>query len=905
MRTPVPPHHPITRCRRCLALAALAVAATCRPPDLTASGGCIPWTEGEPGRPGPLAVAAAPADAVDVADAETEDAAGTLVAALPVLRVRVALRPGAPTPQADPVGRGDVFFSQLAAALGTRPLFEADPDVELLAENLARAAARRREDVTLSATRSSGLEPFLVASVGLLRPSAGAAVAEPTYIVGLTLVVRRAAQREAFDEPPAIRWELDLPARAVRSARLVGTVAQAIEARVQVEIDREVADGRDLLADPALAQAGPAAERRLFELGRVLYADLAAALAGARDEERRAAARVLARAGDLDLLDLYGRMLSDRDPEVRRAALDGLWRAAHGLPPAVGSNEGGLPEPEQAWVVPAGDTVCRVAEQTGLEQESAASPGVLLADLLEEVQAALADADPRVARAALVLLSELGDTETRSVVRTAMREADDPKKQDVLAVALGRLGDRSVAPRLRVIVGEAGDLASAAAATLGHLGDRSADGTLVALLGSPDATLRCAAAEALGGSRDMGALGLLVPLLAGGQPSPVSRAARATLVRVGEAANPLLAAALDGTDASVAWAAAETLGEIGSAKALEPLTRKLVGLDAVLRDYIVDALGRIGDVHALPALVAAFGGQPEYRNEAPILRAILLFGRRAVPVLAEALAADDADIRAGALEALVRLGETDHVAEVLPLLDDASALVRARAAAYFIAAKDERALDALAARLEDADDDAAAAAADALGAIGGDTARATLERAVGVVRAPVAAAVARALAAIGRPESVTDILDATAALSAYDRARLVEAIVGFGAVAKEPLVAALSRDRLRTSALEALDGLGAVVDAAVLSHYHADERPAVRELLARLLGRTDDPAALTTLETLLRDSSPAVREAAVGGAADLGGPEAARVLRSALAVEQDEWVARAIRRALLHLGSVP
>ena len=61
--------------------------------------------------------------------------------------------------------------------------------------------------------------------------------------------------------------------------------------------------------------------------------------------------------------------------------------------------------------------------------------------------------------AALVLLSELGDTETRSAIRTALREADDPKKQDVLAVALGRLGDRSVAPRLRVIVGEAGDLA--------------------------------------------------------------------------------------------------------------------------------------------------------------------------------------------------------------------------------------------------------------------------------------------------------------------------------------------------------------------------------------------------------------------------------------------------------------
>ncbi|MBI5498855.1 MAG: HEAT repeat domain-containing protein [Deltaproteobacteria bacterium] len=826
-------------------------------------------------------------------------------AEVPPLRVRLALRPRAAAEDADPVTREDVFFSELAAALSSRPLFEADPEVARLSEGVARAAARRQEDGLLSSTRSSGLEPFLVVDVGLQRPAAGAAVTEPTYVVGLTLVIRRAAEREALDVPPGVRWELDLPARSVRSERLVGTVAQAIEARAQVELDREAAAGREVLADPLLGERPEEAEAALYALGRVSYGDLAQALEGSRPEARVVAAGALGRAGDPDLLSMYAALLRDGEPAIRLAGVEGFWRAARGAPPAVVETTDAVPAPGEAWLVPAGETACRFGADIDFGGGAVPGRAAVLAEHLEELRGALGDPDPRVAHAVLVLLTESGDAEVRTAIREALRGVEGAAAQDLLAVALGRLGDRSAAPRLRQIVREGRELGPAAAVPLGRLGDRGADEALRGMLAATDERVRCAAAEALAGARDAASVEALMPLLSGEQPSQVVRAAEAALVAAGEPAIGPLGAALDAADPSIAWGAAEVLGAIGSEKAVPPLVAKLAGLDAVLRDYIVGALGAIGDVRALPELIAAFGGNPAYRNEQPILRAILLFGRRAIGALVEGLDSPDAAVRAGALEALVRLEDTEHVAAVLPLLEDADGLVRARAAAYFTAARDERAVEALSALLEGTDAEAAGEAAGALGAIGGSEARATLERALGAADGSIAAAAAQALARIGEAESVRAILDAASRMSAYDRGRLVEAIVSFGPAAREPLVEGLGGDRLRPAALQALDGLGIAVGVPLLAPYRADERASVRELVARLLGRTEDAAALEPLEVLLADSSPAVREAAVGAVTEVGGVDAAELLRSVLAGEKDDWVKRAIRRALLQLDSVP
>ncbi|MBN1773306.1 MAG: HEAT repeat domain-containing protein [Deltaproteobacteria bacterium] len=888
-------------------LVLLVLLGTCRPPDLTASGGCIPWTEGSTSRRASVSDVGPPdvvAGAEDV-PAGPPDAGPPRVAELPPLRVHLALRPGAAGAQADAVPRDDVFFSQLAAALAARPLFEPDPDLERVAEAAVRAAARRRSDDGETSGSSTGLEPFLVVTVGLLRPAAGAAVTEPTYVVGLTLAARRTLERRALDAPPAVQWQLDLPARAVRSARLVGTVAQAIEARAQVELDREVGAARELLDDPLLAERSVAAESQFFVLGRLFYPDLVEALDAERPEQRATAGRALARAADPDLLDAYRWMLTAEDPELRLAGLDGLWRLAAGRTPVLGETDEGIPAPDRAWIVAPGETACRFGSTAEADPSSVTTRRAALEDQAEELRRCLTDAEPHVARAGLVLLAEAGDAETARHVRAALRRLDDPDGENLLWLALGRLGDRGALPRLRSLAGGDDPLATVAALSVARLGDRSADPRLRTLLVDDDPRVRCAAAEALAGARDPAVASELVPLLAADQPTPVVRAAQAALLRMGETAVPALAAALDGAEPSVAWAAAETLGDIGSPAAVAPLTARLAGLDAVLRDYIVEALGRIGELRALPALVAAFGGTPAYRNEAPILRAIVSFGRQAVPALVDGLGSTDRAVRAGALEALVRLGDTDHTDEVRALLDDDDADVRRRAARYFATARSPQAVDSLAARLEDPDETVAAAAAETLGAYDDARARSALADAVADSRGTVAAAAARSLATLGDVASVRAILEAGARLSAYDRGRVVEALAAFGRPALAPSVEALASDRLRPVALEVLDGLDLPVTAETLGRYRKDGRPAVRELVTRLLGRSEDPAAIEPLRELLGDESPAVREAAVGAVTQLGGPEAAGLLRRALDDEQDEWVARAIRRALLHLGSVP
>jgi HEAT repeat protein len=891
---------------RIVVLLLLGVAATCRPPDLTASGGCIPWTERTAVR------AAADAGDVPAATVASADAAAPGSPAAPVdlplpdLRVRLAVRAGVVREGADPVGRNDLFFSQLAAALGSLPLFESDPAAESLAERWARAGARRRQDITLSDTRTSGLEPLLVVSIGLLRPAAGAPVREPTYVVALTLAMDRAAESRALEVPPAVAWELELPARAVRSERLVSTVAQAIEARALVETDRHAAEARRRLEDPLLATRMAEARADLARLGPVAWGELVRAIGGEDETARRVAAAALADAGDPDLVPAYAALLPDPLPEVRLLALAGLWRATSGRPPSADPLPDGLPDPPRDWRAVREDTTCRLDPGDDWPVPTPESRRAVLDTVLEAIRDRMDDEEPGIVRAAVAVLAGVGDPQARVPLREALRRApDEDDLGDILAVALGRLGDRSVAPRLRTVAAGDDDLAAAAAALLASWRDRAGDARLLALLGDEDPWTRCTAAEALRGSPHADLPAALVPLLAGAQPPFVARAARETLVALGSAALPQLLAALDHPDPTVAWAAAEAIGAIGDNTAVAPLAARLPGLDAALRDYLVDALGRIGDVRAIPPLVAAFGGQVGYRNEAPIVRALLLFGRRALPALIEGLASEDAAVRAGALEVLRRLADTDHLTAVLPLLDDADPSVRMRAAGYVAGASGDLAVSGLAGRLDDPDAEVAAAAAAALGAVGGSVAREALERALAGSRPAVVVAAGRALAAVGETGSIRPLLEAAVALSTFERGRLVEALVSFGEEGRGPLVEALAETHLRAVALEVLDAVGAHVDPARLAAYRTDERPIVRERVARLIGRSQRSGGLELLADLLADDAAAVREAAVAAVAELGGAAAPKMLRDALDRERDEWVARSIRRALLDLGTVP
>jgi HEAT repeat protein len=65
---------------------------------------------------------------------------------------------------------------------------------------------------------------------------------------------------------------------------------------------------------------------------------------------------------------------------------------------------------------------------------------------------------------------------------------------------------------------------------------------------------------------------------------------------------------LEDEDSSVCWQAAETLGKLGDARAVEPLIAALKE-DSGVGEETVEALGRLGDARAVEPLIAALGDE--------------------------------------------------------------------------------------------------------------------------------------------------------------------------------------------------------------------------------------------------------------------------------------------------------
>jgi HEAT repeat protein len=129
--------------------------------------------------------------------------------------------------------------------------------------------------------------------------------------------------------------------------------------------------------------------------------------------------------------------------------------------------------------------------------------------------------------------------------------------------------------------------------------------------------------------------------------------------------------------------AARFLGEIGSARSVEPLIEVMRNTreeDRDVRMAASRALGRIRDPRALPALVEALGMQESWLP-ARVAEVILQFGEMSFDTLAKELASSrDANTRAWAAEILGQLGSPKAINALLHSLGDINDQVRARAA---------------------------------------------------------------------------------------------------------------------------------------------------------------------------------------------------------------------------------
>ena len=382
--------------------------------------------------------------------------------------------------------------------------------------------------------------------------------------------------------------------------------------------------------------------------------------------------------------------LDDPDPEIRIRAAVALERL--GVPTRLMDTiERGEDTPDtHAMLVKFGVAGARELLAEHLHHASPRVRRAIIAAIREAerrdlgtelVEVARTDADATLRADAFHALHALAVREAVPAALDALGDADER----VRAAATGLIGDLGGSELAAVILPRSSDreplVRAAAARALGLIHASGADREFTRLLRDPEAIVRAAAAEGVAETRWPGAAPVLTELLTDAEPAVRSAAARALgelgvpetvapLVRVYRDADPGFADAITG---AVARIDRDALGAI--------IDILLERDDAAGRARLVRTIGGLRPPHPLQLLESLF------RDRAPAVRAAAadVLGRtndeRAAGLLLQGLDDPDDQVRAQAVDGLVRLGQQGASLRLLTLLrEDPSPLVRERAA---------------------------------------------------------------------------------------------------------------------------------------------------------------------------------------------------------------------------------
>jgi HEAT repeat protein len=353
----------------------------------------------------------------------------------------------------------------------------------------------------------------------------------------------------------------------------------------------------------------------------------------------------------------------------------------------------------------------------------------------------------------------------------------DPAASPVLAraqqlITLVSSKDVDAPERLkRALLDENWYVRGEAARAIARLGDKSAGPLLLPLLRDQSWFVRCAALEAIA-SLGTGSDASAVREVMNSTDAYVRARSAATLPWMDPAAAETLIQALGDGEQLVRRAAARSLGELKSANAVDPLIALLKDDDPNVRKTAAVALGRIGDRKAVDAIRAAASKAPgdQWEYSAALYR---LGSRESLDRITPALRNEYADVRQGALKALLEFADARSLPALVSVAGGESSSSKK---------------EALSIRL---------ALADGLASFEGEDARVVLVNMLDDPEAAVRAASVASLAKISRSpkndsserslialvsalkrENAPVVIDAiTEALSAFDRPRAADLLL--------------------------------------------------------------------------------------------------------------------------------
>lgn len=326
-------------------------------------------------------------------------------------------------------------------------------------------------------------------------------------------------------------------------------------------------------------------------------------------------------------------------------------------------------------------------------------------------------------------------------------------------------------------------------------------------------------------------------------------------------------------------AAYTALADAASIESIPPLEDGLLDSSVLVKAQAVVGLGQVAKSNRLSAEQRdhlATAVRRALHDAAPSVQiaALTVLGdvkdQSVVPALKEMVRKDEGPVGIFASAALVKLGESAALSEILSAATLPDAQSRMAALAALGDLKRPETLSLLSQSVYDPDPSVRAFAAAALGEFGRPEVASSLTHALTDESPRVRSIAAASLGKLRLPYTRTLLREAARDAVEMVRVGAIEGLLRLGETDAILLAADLAKHSdpaLRSATAEMLGHVGNRKALRILDALLRDQQPQPRLMAARACGKIGDPAAISLLKKALQDSEPAVQIAAAGSLA--------------------------------------